>query len=211
MILLGSAFHLWFLPFLWAVSLTVFACGQRVMARGWHEMAAAVSLTLGIAIACVPGPATATAWDGLSYMWLALPAVCWSFALSLVMGSAANPRCGSALRWTALLALMAATWMMRHDERTSLAENLAGLSCLLLALTLPAPQVAAAIGRWAPLAYGVYLSHLLFLKVGESVVSRLSWPVSPATDIGLFAFAAIASTLVAWLLSRRPATRWLLG
>ncbi len=211
MILLGSAFHLWFLPFLWAVSLAVFACGRWVMAGGRQEIAAAASWALGIVICLAPAPTAALPWDGLWYMWLALPAACWSFALSLLLLPTSDFRGGAGLRWIALLAWVVATLTLQYDQRAPLAENLAGLSWLLLALTLPPLRCAAAIGRGAPLAYGIYLSHVLFLKVGESVVSRCAWPIGPATDVVLFLVAALASTATIWLLSQRKATRWLLG
>jgi surface polysaccharide O-acyltransferase-like enzyme len=59
------------------------------------------------------------------------------------------------------------------------------------------------------LAYGIYLSHLLFIKTLEAVGSKLHVPLSLGSSLGIFVLAAAGSTLLAWLLARSRWTRWL--
>jgi peptidoglycan/LPS O-acetylase OafA/YrhL len=192
-------------------------------------------------------------------MWLAFPAACWSFGLSLLWVHSTRDFPGSALRSLAGLTLLLATLLLlSRQDREPFAESLAGLSCLLLVLApscktvksscsrvrensddgTSRPELLAAqlqqtalnsprlslpqlghpvsnpvvlLSRLAPLAYGVYLAHLLFIKVGESLADRLQLPICPVADITLFLVAAIGSTCLAWGFARCRSTRWLLG
>ena len=211
-VFLGSAYHLWFLPFLWAVCLIAFPTARWVMARNRDEVAAAVALALGIALGLAPSPARSLPWEGVGFMWLALPAACWSLGLSLLWVRAADDFPGPALRSLAVVTLIVATLLLlsRH-EREPLAEGLAGLSWLLLAISPSWANRMGPLGRLAPLTYGIYLAHLLFIKVGESIADRLQLPICPVADLTLFLIAAIGSICLAGWLSRHRSTRWLLG
>ena len=80
---------------------------------------------------------------------------------------------------------------------------------MLVALgPIPAAWVGR-LSRLGPLSYGIYLSHLLFIKVLEAAATKLQWAVSWQLDAAIFAGSTVLSTLLAWALVQRRCTRWL--
>ena len=65
--------------------------------------------------------------------------------------------------------------------------------------------------RLGGLAYGIYLSHFLFIKVAEAVGIKLGLPECWQWAVGIWLIAAVGSTLLAWTLSRSRLTRWLVA
>jgi surface polysaccharide O-acyltransferase-like enzyme len=208
----GSFYHLWFLPFIFVASIAVFALGKLVIGKPAAEITAAMlCLAAGEGFALAPIPAS-LAGGQIELVWHALPAVFWGITLSVAFHR-------GAARWlqtsaTALVGLTVAVaciaWTWRFGRNT-LAENVAGLSCVLVALAPWSTRVLARIGQMGPRAYGIYLSHLLFIKSSESVLNKLHVSVTPAVDIGVFAVAVLGSTALTWVLSRFRATRWLVA
>ena len=95
--------------------------------------------------------------------------------------------------------------------RSNLLETAAGVGLALAAVNWPAmtfPPVLAALGR---VSLGIYCVHLLFIKIGESVASKLHVPAGTQLDLALFLLAAVSSADCAWVLSRWRCTRWLVA
>ena len=110
------------------------------------------------------------------------------------------------------IVLIGSTLYLINAGRDGLAETLAGVAFLLLTLQWSANGVIAhRLAQLAPLTYGIYLSHLLFIKVGESVAQRIGASVTPLSDLVLFTVALWGSISLTWLLSLSPKTRWLIG
>ena len=108
-----------------------------------------------------------------------------------------------------LLVAVALTVLLCAFGRNSWAENLSGSALLVFTLGDWTSPLLERIARLGPLAYGIYLSHLLFIKTLEAVQAKLHEPPSLTTALATFVLAAAGSTLLAWLLSRWRATRWL--
>ena len=108
-----------------------------------------------------------------------------------------------------LLAAVALTLSLGTLGRNSRAENLSGIALLVFTLGDWTSPLLERIARLGPLAYGIYLSHLLFIKTLEAVQAKLHVPLSLTAALAIFVLAAAGSTLLAWLLSRWRATRWL--
>lgn len=108
------------------------------------------------------------------------------------------------------IAVICIGWTWRFG-RNALAENLAGLSCVLVALAPWSTRLLSRIGQMGPKAYGIYLSHLLFIKSAEAVLNKLHVPATPSLDVGVFALAVVGSTALSWVLARFRATRWLVA
>ncbi len=208
---MGSAYHLWFLPFLWVVSLTTFAITRIALARGWQPAVATGAGFLAIGLCLVPLRPVAPPWDGLWYMWLALPAACASVPLAILLLEYPAIFSGRSMVWLAAATFVLATCRMNHAERAALPETLAGLSWLLLALASPRFASIRWMHRIASLGLGIYLAHLLFLKVGETIADRCIPSAGPAGDVLLYLLAVLGSVHIAWLLSCSPRTRWLIG
>jgi surface polysaccharide O-acyltransferase-like enzyme len=208
---LGSFYHLWFMPFVLLVTLSAF-CLARACARGRaRELAAiVVALIAGVQLSLLPADRSA---PGVGFGQLALdalPSACWAVALAITYSHGGRMWLGSRRVGIAcLLAAVALTMLLCTLGRNSAVENLSGTALLVFTLGDWTSPTLQRIARLGPLAYGIYLSHLLFIKTLEAVQAKLHAPVSLATALAIFVLAAAGSTLLAWLLSRWRATRWL--
>ena len=210
----GGFFHLWFLPFVLVATLATFVVVRRVIGNAKAEARLAVATAgIGTAIAVAPLPGALLALGPVAeYWWMALPAAFWGIAIAIMY------RHGGC-RWIektqatfagAAVALLATGWTWQAG-RSLFAENLAGIAFLIFALgSFEGPWVRRA-AKFGPLAYGIYLSHLLFIKVCEACATRLQWTESMALDLATFALAAGLSTALAWSLSKCRHTRWLVA
>lgn len=210
----GGFYHLWFLPFILVVSLLAFVTAKATADRGRVELAVAVAAAVAgivLAVTPTPGPILRTgAFAGC--VADALPAVCWALALGIAVRrpSARFLESPAATMAGLLLAVASTAWVWRFGD-AKLPATLAGLGVMVAAL---GPARTAWIGRLAklgPLAYGIYLGHMLFIKVLEALAVALDAPVTWQLDVTVFFIAAASSTLLAWALSRRRQMRWLVA
>lgn len=213
MLIWGGAYHLWFLPFMLLVSVAVFPIASLVR-ESWPARAAlaVASAAATICIACWPCPAWWPAGDSALCVWNALPAAaagcCWGLLARASQATGSRSRRGLCLGGVLFVVSMAALAAL---GRSILLETAAGLGLGLAAVAWPPmtfPRLLVTLGQ---LAYGIYCSHLLFIKIGESVANKLHVPSTPALDVTLFLTAAIASSACAWCLARWRATRWLVA
>jgi surface polysaccharide O-acyltransferase-like enzyme len=204
----GSAYHLWFLPFILLVSVAAYPMGA-IAARGpqLKRMIAGVTLALGLLVALVPMSALPAIDDKLTFMWQALPAALWG--VSLGVATRFDGRENRKLLTASLVVFASAMAVLIAVGRNPLLENIAGVAWLLVAFTwAPGPWMSWVAPQGAN-AFGMYCSHLLFVKVLESIFAKLRLPFSPWTDVTTMVVATLGSILVAWALSRRRATRWM--
>lgn len=210
-IFLGTAYHLWFLPFLWAVSIVSFLVARWSLTREAQRLCLVAGVAFGSLIAWLPYPADTTGGDATYFMWLALPAVCWSFALAIAWPELSK-KFDPNLRLHICLSVWAfSTGVLWFLGRSALLESLAGISFLVMALDHRPGRWTEATESIAKLAFGVYLSHLLFLKVGETILARLQIGISPWMDLALFAGVLWMSLGASSLLQKSRYSRWLLG
>lgn len=213
-LLTGGFYHLWFLPFVLIVSVIAFAAVRNRMGNAVAETRMALlSAMAGGLLAVKPPPSqsiVAETWA--EYWWTALPAAFWGISIAVLVRHAREVFQKSQLIPIGGLALFAIaiawTW---HVGRSTLTENLAGIGFLIFAL---APWQGHLIRRFASLgalAYGIYLSHLLFIKSCEAVATKLDLSVSVALDLTIFAVSLCGSVLLTWLLSKARPTRWLVA
>ena len=210
----GGFYHLWYLPFIFVVSVVVFVAGRKIIGNPMAEWRLCVIATmLGTALAIAPTPASLNAaGDWLGYWWSALPSVFWSLAFAIIFRYSQSDRSmKSSYALLGLAVTAAATAWTWHVGRSLFAENLAGLSFLIFALGPWQGAVVRTLASFGPLAYGIYLSHLLFIKTCEAVASVPQWPESAALDIATFAIAAVGSTALTWVLTRNRLTHWLVA
>ncbi len=211
---IGSFYHLWFMPFILAVSLAAFLVAKTVLARQRPgSIVAILSFIAAGLLALLPLPMmpSEAARDYQFLVFNATPAVLMGIGLAILSGPAAKlfERRGATV--LGLLLFLGTTAAIFCLGRARLLETLAGLGFMLVSLaSFQAPWVErfAKLGR---LAYGIFLSHLLFIKVAEAVASKLNIPSGCELDLGIFFFAAVGSTLLAWTLSQSSTTKWLVA
>jgi len=95
--------------------------------------------------------------------------------------------------------------------RSSLCENLAGISLLLIALRPADSPWLRRVGQFPSLAYGIYLSHLLPIKMFDSLATWQGLSPSWQLDAAVFLASAAAATLIAFVLNQFRWTRWLVA
>jgi surface polysaccharide O-acyltransferase-like enzyme len=88
---------------------------------------------------------------------------------------------------------------------------MAGLGCIAVALLPIASPLIARIGWLGRYSYGIYLSHVAFLRVIQIATAQVHAPTSLAMDIASFALAFMGASLLSVLLSRSAWTRWTVG
>lgn len=208
----GSFYHLWFIPFVMVVSLVAFLTAKVTLGRpGLEQCVAVAALGEGLLLALMPSSAGGLLAQGYGRLVAdALPAACWAVALAILLRHPAMQYVERSAASVAALALAAVctVWTWQAGS-VRLAGTLAGLGFMIAAL---GPMPGAWMGRLTrlgPLAYGIYFSHLLWIKVFEAAAARLGWDVCWQLDLASFAASAVLSTLLAWALSRWRWTRWL--
>jgi surface polysaccharide O-acyltransferase-like enzyme len=205
----GSTMQLWFLPFLLGINLTLFVPVRQ--ATRHPKIAAAIAILAGALcavrsrIGIDPG-APDTNWFAfvsfLQYSLFAMPAIFWGIAAAFLFDQVKRPVWG----WVGLAVWFICLCVVIRGPRNSLMENLAGIGLVVACLNLG--SAFAGIGKYAFLAYGIYLSHAVFLETIQGALHRWS---GPAGTLLIF-FATLAlSVACSMALQRSTRTRWMLG
>ena len=211
----GSFYHLWFMPFILVVSLAAFGLGKAVLGRPRAEAALAAGCAVaGLAAALTPISAFGFPSTGRgAALAAAVPAAFWAVAFAVVYRGpvARHLKRPAALIAAGVLAVVATAWIWRCGGSSTPAATLAAAGVMVLALGPSVTGWVARLGTFGPLAYGIYLSHLLVIKLLESLLAKLGAPICWELDFGVFVVSAALSTLLAWALSRRRWSRWLVA
>lgn len=214
----GSAHHLWFLPYLIIASLlSAFAARFSNTRPALRITIITICALVGGVLAVVPRP------DWLNHIsgeegyfffqcWKALPSAFLGLALAWILSNADDdslitPIVGLA---GALLTIGTVTDQLIHGY-SRLERTLSGLGWLLAALATwrgPWVQWMARGGRHA---YGIYLTHVLFIEAVQAIAHRAGL----GSSIGLDAVTIIAGffggLLLTTALDKSRHTAWLNG
>jgi surface polysaccharide O-acyltransferase-like enzyme len=221
----GTFYHLWFMPFILLVSLAAFLVAKmvsKVEALRWPV--AIGSLAAGVALT-VPAVTDAIGSNDSSWQYVvdAIPAMFWAMTLALAFRPAAalptptpahctgrvSP-CPCRLLMDISVFAGSMIWLAIYG-RSAFCENLAGLSLLLIALRPTDSPFLRRVGQFPSLAYGIYLSHMLPIKLFESVGAWRGFLPCWQLDLVIFLASAGAATFLTFLLYQSRWTRWLVG
>jgi peptidoglycan/LPS O-acetylase OafA/YrhL len=221
----GGAYHLWFIPFLLVTTFTIYAACKITGNRSYRQIWAAniafiAGLSLAFALSFTSTPDTIP-W----FMAIATPSVLWGCAIGWANTSIAKDASSTSQPFSSntRLALMAfitflyATLMSVRDTRSILLESSSGAALLLAALfadrllyaNKTLSSLNSKIASLGKVSLGIYFSHLLFLKIGEIVASKVA-PSHSAAVVILIAFSSIVSaTILSLVAARFRSTKWL--
>ncbi len=208
----GTYWHLWFMPFILLVTLGAFAIGRQILgSKPLQSFVCVLTLAVGFIPALIAPPGWIVADTRFCDLaWNALPAGCWGLALALAVSSNSKRIFSNPITTiTAFCSFVAFVAWLAAFGRSNLVENAAGVCLMIAALQPNAPSWVTKLGRFGAVAFGIYLAHLLVIKVCEAVVIKLHGPISWQLDLFTFAVAAAGSTWLAWMLARHRRTRWL--
>ncbi len=215
----GGQQHLWFLPYLMVVSIIGAVLVRLLEFRSTLQRSIAVVLAIaGFGMCWVPEPAwIATRADAgdlefWRFAFRAIPTVC--FGLSLALATCMNGRLPRTRNIAAIggMVLFAAALLLQHKMGSVKAlRAAAGIGILLIALwpvVVPLIERLGSLGRYS---YGIYLSHVVFIRIVVLWTERYEIPNSIWLDLFTFAFALVGSLTISILFARSRYTRWLLG
>ncbi|MBC8106222.1 MAG: acyltransferase [Anaerolineae bacterium] len=215
----GTAYHLWFLPFLLAVSVVQAIVHHTMLQRDrrWRWILSALAIAGGFAIATVPMPEFWNrTFDSSTYAyvqwWRVLPTACWALAFAWVMTTGPTIIAVSSTLGFAGLALAAGCLVKQALHGIQLIpRGLTGFGCMLAALAPwsgPAVSFMARIGRYG---YGIYLCHVLIVELIRAISSRAQLGPSPWLDIVNFTLSFAGSLVLVQLLAGSKRLAWLNG
>lgn len=213
----GGFEHLWFLPFLMIVTIA----GAVIVSAVKHSSAARVGvaaalIALGTAACFLKEPAWIARRTDDLYFWRfafrALPTVFWSIALALLTVLKGKlPRTTPAMATGGALLLASALLFGSIITPVPVLRSLSGLGCLIVALMPFSSSLLAPIGKLGRHSYGIYLSHVVFLRVIVLITERYHTPASLTLDIVSFVIAFAGASVLSVLLSQSAWTRWTVG
>jgi peptidoglycan/LPS O-acetylase OafA/YrhL len=219
MLWVGSAHHLWFVPFILVVSIFAYGMADLVARRDrLRTPLAIVAVVVGLAVGSLPAPECLNRPTETNLLlwpsWRAASAVFWGLSFALLRsrrlsGAPRHPR--SALALGPILALAGCAYTALVGRPVPLAESIAGAGWLLFALT---PVESPTVKRWSflgQLSYPVYLVHIAFVEGIQAVARGLGIRVSPVADVSTFVLALVGSVVAARTLTNTPRLRWLTG
>jgi peptidoglycan/LPS O-acetylase OafA/YrhL len=212
-----GSFHLWFLPYLFVVTLVFVGPVRWILARPGRVMwgAAALAglggaLTVGINMSGMEVAASERNFAKL--LVFRTPAFCYGLAVGVLFWGGKLPRVTWGWVWPLGVVAVMAMWVSTYTgwrERT--AYRVAGACVLLIGL---APWRGAIVERLASLGrlgFGVYLCHELFIfALGRPLRALFPEGRTLGHDVALFAGVMAASLAFTWLLKRSRWTRWTL-
>lgn len=268
--IVGGAYHLWFLPFLLAVSLLSFAVAKASARsnRTRDGFALAGLLSGCVAAAWAPSAWPSGPYESFYFMLAALPAVFWAWpaawlyrrwisgdpvasrgcvsnpassrkhfgqadpaarplvpvsertAISVkarpgngpsaaARGVADAPRAALFFACGLILFTLCSCELWRNGRNIWL-ENTAGMAILMCACVPLAPRFATRLRGLAELSFGIYLSHLLIVKLVEAGFHQLGCASTSFTDVATWTIAVAGAMIISGLLRKFPATRWLI-
>ena len=94
--------------------------------------------------------------------------------------------------------------------RGGVAQNVAGLALVVIALGPWLNGLGPIVARLATYAFGVYLCHMLFTELVRVIRIYMEWERSFLIDVARWALAVSGSFIVVHLLRSNRYTRWLI-
>jgi peptidoglycan/LPS O-acetylase OafA/YrhL len=214
----GTATHLWFLPMLMIVTIFIGVlsrfCSQYPRVR-WTIIV--ISALVGTVLAIVPRPDWlnhVTNAEGAFYYncWKTLPSVFLGLALAWWM--AWQPRellINPAIGFAGFLMTVMMVGNQIFSGYSRVDRTLSGLGWLIAALADWRGAWVGWLARVGKHAYGIYLSHILFVEGFQAVMHHRGYGASVALDLTTAAFSFLGAVVTTLLIARTPGLRWLNG
>ena len=145
------------------------------------------------------------------YMLQASPGLLWGAALALFIRSdhRENGKRYELALTAGIVFIITQSMIVREINRSVILESAAGVSLLMIVVFMPQPRLPEWCSQLGRVAFGVYLSHLLFIKVLEPILGEFAIDPSLLSNVLVMVTAATGATILSLLLERSVKTRWL--
>ena len=213
----GGQQHLWFLPYLMVVTIVGALLVRGLMnAARLRYLAIALLIVGGTVLAALPEPAWVAHRVQDRELWSfalrGLPTACWAIAIALAFCVGGRlPRTPGWLAIVGSVVLVCTLAAQPFFGATSFIRGLCGLGCLCIALYPMRSSGLEWIGVLGRHSFGIYLSHVLFLRVIAVWTQRYDIAPSLSLDVMSFVIALSGGLILSMLLSRSRWKRWTLG
>ena len=228
----GTAHHLWFLPFIFVTTIGLFALARFVKPFGGF----AVKLTgIILATSCVLGLFMPQSWlagyadkhfgnSGNFYtLVLSLDAIAallfGAAAAFLLAGRAPQSQLNTTWRPVGMAGLalfVGATGVLFYQGRSLAGENIAGIGLFIFAVMPFENAALRALAKLGPLAFGIYLSHILAVDLMRNIVPKLLEKRGMVItdvwwDVATFMVALAFGIGISMMLKRAKPLAWLIA
>ncbi len=214
----GTYEHLWFLPFLLISTILVVPIVKITAHHSLlRKVVSIITLLLAATVAVLPVPREVEALK-LPWLWIrasywAIPSLLIGISMMTAMIDAKlDLKVPKFLGIVGLITLIFATILQwRSVDPWLPAATYGGLGAAWLAMSGIGKPVLKYFTALGGMSLGIYLSHVVFLRVLVMVLDKKQIAVSPATDIAGFFFALAGGFITTWILSKSKFTRWTVG
>ncbi len=218
-LLVGTTHHLWFLPFIFLLTVIAYPIIQSILSGGVSgKMVAMICLAIGVVICLVPEPISFDVtregtWEHAKYLlslgWRTLPCAFWGLAAIPVFGDAVRivrGRVEFSLFFFGLV--VACMWQTMTHPGDFVFANMGGVFFFLSTVGLAGGRVTGIIARGGTYAYSIYLVHVAVLLGLDMIIIRNRETVRWEILVALFVITLIASTAISWSASKVKSLRW---
>lgn len=222
----GGAYHLWFIPYLIIASSAAFFAIRRIAHSPKQQLNSAVICYLAGIILALWLTLETSGDTSTSFMLMATPGLLWGLALGWLQaaqkaktGRAGLTTCSPTFTASLTAVFLLATTMTITAGRNVLLENASGVALLLSAIylghLLPVDafqtRTGSLISRLGEVSFGIYFSHLVFIKVGEVILNRLGATDTVWVAIAMACIVTTTATICCIIAARHKLTRWLVA
>ena len=206
----GPTSHLWFLPFILLATILANLVGRLVSARP----AAAWPTVIGLLVISGLSLMEPTFSRGFSYTaslaYNTLPALFWGISLAIVCSKLGTAWLSRPLTIDISFTLfLAMEVVLALAGRDFLVENLAGFFLLLACFGDCRFTWVTAVASLGSMAYGVYLSHMLFVEGLQDVARHFGFAENAPYDIVVFVLSTVCALVLTACLQRSRHWSWL--
>ena len=213
----GEEEHLWFLPFLMLVTISGAVLYRSLLRYPSMRLpTGAVLILIGGVMCFVKEPTWVSGrtddYFFFHYAYRALPTACWSIALAVLSVTGGKlPKTSPMVATGGLLLLVTALVQEPALSMPPILRALTGLGCLLVALCPLTSPLLSRIGLLGRHSYGIYLSHIAFLRIVTMATVRLHIGPSLGLDIATFLITFTGAAILSVMLGRSKWTSWTVG
>ena len=220
LLIVGSAHHLWFLPFILVATLLAAGAARFVLFRLSPALLVPVAFGAGALVLQVVNPwsqFSSASGDGLNLgyfitrSWNMLPAAFFGVGLGCVWPKLCTMPYRSLLACLGLAVMVLSLVLGPFFKHALVLQHISGLGAVFFALGPWRNRLTRMLADWGQAAYGIYLVHVLWYLALDLACRKSQIPIISVTVVFIIIATIILSTGSGVLLAKSRYTAWMLG